>query len=297
MENSGVSPVVAIGNFDGVHLGHRALLSAGKNLSVMQNRPLVALTFEPHPRSFFQPGAAPFRITPEQVKERRLRLGGADRVDVLDFNKIMASLTPAQFIDMVVIGHLNAAHVVVGADFHFGRDRAGHVDTLQADGRFEVTALALESDGAAPVSSTRIREALTAGDIDAANALLGWEWEIEGRVEQGDRRGRELGYPTANIPLGDTICPAMGIYAARVLVDDVWHPAAVNIGIRPMFAVETPLVEAHILDFKGDLYGRDLRVRPVRRIRDEAKFDSLDALRTQMAADCARAREILKARA
>lgn len=294
MENSGSAPVVAIGNFDGVHLGHQALLAAGQNLAVMQNRPLVAVTFEPHPRSFFQSGDAPFRITPEPVKERRLYLAGADRVDVLDFNGVMAALTPAQFIDMIIVGHLNAAHVVVGSDFHFGRDRAGHVDTLQADGRFQVTALTLENAGDAPVSSTRIRQALQAGEIEAANALLGWEWEIEGEVQQGDQRGRELGYPTANIPLGDTICPAMGIYAARVLADDIWHPAAVNIGIRPMFEVKTPLVEAHILDFKGDLYGQTLRVQPVRRMRGEAKFDTIDALKAQMQADCVQAREIIK---
>lgn len=294
METSGKSPVIAIGNFDGVHRGHRALLAAGKTLAVMENRPLVAVTFEPHPRQFFKPDAAPFRITPEALKERRLTIIGVDRVDILDFNAIMAGLTAQQFIDMIIVDHLKAAHVVVGADFHFGKDRGGHVDTLQADGRFQVTPVPLHASGDAPVSSTRIREALQAGDMDAANAMLGWEWEIEGTVVHGDKRGRELGYPTANIPLGDTLCPATGIYAARVLIEDVWHPAAVNIGTRPMFRVDTPLVEAYVFDFNGDLYGQSLRVQPVRKIRDEAAFESLDALKAQMAKDCEQARNILK---
>ncbi|MCB1539014.1 MAG: bifunctional riboflavin kinase/FAD synthetase [Rhodospirillales bacterium] len=293
MNDTPPRPVVAIGNFDGVHLGHAALLARARAIADAQGRPLVAVTFEPHPRAFFNPDAPPFRLTPETVKARRLKELDVDEVQILDFNAIMAGLSAAQFVDMIVVGHLDAAHVVVGSDFHFGKGRAGHVDTLQADGRFQVTAVTLEAAGDAPVSSTRIRAALKEGDIAAANAMLGWAWEIEGPVVHGDARGRELGYPTANMPLGETCVPAHGVYAARVLIDGEWRMGAANIGIRPMFATPEPLLEVYVLDFSGDLYGQTLRVQPVRKLRDEAKFDTLDALKAQIAQDVARAREIL----
>jgi len=280
--------VVAIGNFDGVHKGHAALLKRARAIADSKGLELVALTFEPHPRTFFKPEGKPFRITPETVKERRLKASGAARVDVLDFNQIMADLSAAAFIEIMLVDLLNASHVVVGADFHFGKGRAGHIDTLQADGRFTVDAVTLEESDSAPVSSTRVREALEVGDIAAANALLGWEWEIEGEVVHGDKRGRELGYPTANVVLGDTIVPAHGIYAVTVDVGDgIWHRGAASIGIRPMFEVKTPMLEVFILDYQGDLYGKTIRIRPLKKLRDEQKFDGIEALKTQMAIDVA----------
>ncbi len=287
-------PVVAIGNFDGVHKGHASLLAHARAIADKEGRKLVALTFEPHPRAFFRPGDAPFRITPETVKDRRLKALGCDRVEILDFNSIMAQLTAQQFIDFIIADHLNASHVVVGQDFHFGKGRGGSIETLRADGRFTVDGVSLATSGDSAISSTRVREKIAGGDIAAANALLGWEWEIEGEVLHGDKRGRELGYPTANIDMGEGIVPAMGIYAVRVLLDGQWRDAVANIGIRPMFEAETPLLEVFIFDFHGDLYGRSLRVRPVQKLRDEAKFETLDALKAQMAQDCARARDILK---
>lgn len=295
MNTSVNKPVVAIGNFDGVHRGHAALLAAGKRIAAFENRKLVVLTFEPHPRSFFKPQDPPFRITPEGVKERRLTALGVDHVDVLDFNAVMANLTPEQFIDMVIVGHADAAHVVVGADFHFGKGRAGTVETLRTDGRFNVDGVALEILADEPVSSTRIRAALQRGDIAAANAMLGWEWEMEGQVVRGDARGRELGYPTANIPLGDAMPPAYGIYAVRVLIDGVWRDAVASIGIRPMFQLKAPLLEVYVFDFDGDLYGRSLRVRPVKKLRDEARFDGIEPLKAQMNRDVADAKAALAA--
>lgn len=295
MKSTPSKPVVAIGNFDGVHKGHAALLAAGRRIAAFENRELVALTFEPHPREYFKPGDAPFRITPESVKERRLKALGVDRVDVLDFNQIMAGLTAEQFIEMIIVGHMNASHVIVGADFHFGKNRGGNVETLRADKRFQVDGVALELLAGQPVSSTRIREALKAGDIPAANAMLGWAWEIEGIVQHGDKRGRELGYPTANIPLENTIVPAYGVYAAQAYVNNAWQPAAINIGIRPMFETKTPLLEAYILNFTGDLYSQTLRVQPVQKIRDEMKFDGLESLKAQMSQDIAQVSAILDA--
>jgi len=285
MNNTPSKPVVAIGNFDGVHRGHAALLAAGKRIAAFENRELVVLTFEPHPRSFFKPGEAAFRITPESLKERRLKALGVDRVEILDFNAIMANLTAEQFIDMIIIGHVDASHVVVGADFHFGKGRAGNVETLRADGRFNVDGVALEILADEPVSSTRIRAALQAGDIAAANAMLGWEWEIEGTVQHGDKRGRDLGYPTANIPLNDTMAPAYGIYAVKIMIGNEWRNGVANIGIRPMFKSKDPLLEVYVFDFTGDLYDQALRVRPVQKLRDEARFDHIDALKEQMARD------------
>lgn len=294
MDTSKAQSVVAIGNFDGVHKGHEALVAFAKNLALSANLPLKILTFEPHPRQFFKPDAAPFRLTPEHVKERRLKDLGADSVEVLVFNDIMAKLTAAMFVDMVLVDLMSAAHVVVGCDFHFGHNRQGTIETLKSDARFHTHALELEEAEAAPVSSTRVREALQNGDIEAANALLGWEWEIEGEVVHGDKRGRELGYPTANIPLNETLCPSHGIYAVRVNIGDgLWRGGAASIGLRPMFAVSAPLLEVFLLDFDGDLYGRTLRVRPVRKLRDEAKFASLADLKAAMAQDIAQTRKIL----
>ncbi len=291
MTNDTQNRVVIIGNFDGVHRGHAALIAYARALGGT----LVVLTFEPHPRLFFQPDAAPFRLTPQHLKHERLLELGADIIDAMKFDAKMAHLSAAEFIDKVIVKRLEATHVVVGTDFQFGHKRGGNVDTLKSDGRFEVLALDLVEE----ISSTRIREYLKKGEIDAANTLLGWEWLIEGAVEHGDKRGRDLGYPTANIRLGDNLCPAYGVYAVEVRLEgeENWRMGAANIGIRPMFAVEKPLLEVYLLDFEGDLYGQVLQVRPVAYLRPEMKFDGLEALKTQMSNDCRKAREILNLRA
>ncbi len=300
IENSGQA-VLAIGNFDGVHRGHRALLAAARAKAGETGKKLAVLTFEPHPRRLFQPDAPPFRITPPAMKYRLLKSCGVDAVHALPFTWDFASQSADAFIDSVLINGLAPSHIFVGADFRFGQLRKGTPDHLRAAG-LAVSALDKAGTGDMFYSASAIREALTRGDIKQANEWLGWPWEIEGTIVQGDRRGRELGYPTANVMLGETIHPAYGVYAAHVQIaedgpDAPWLQAAVNIGIRPMFALKTGQVEAHILDFSRDIYGKTLRVRPARHMRGEARFDSLDALIAQIGADCLAARAILKAAA
>lgn len=293
--------VVAIGNFDGVHRGHAALLAAARSRADAQGLPLLVLTFEPHPRRLFQPDGPPFRITPPAVKTRRLAGHGVDVVLSLRFDWDFASQSADSFMEKILRQGIGAGPLYVGHDFRFGQLRTGTPDVLRAVG-FDVTVLdAVADEGDSVYSSSRIREHIRAGDMAQACDLLGWPWEIEGVVVRGDRRGRTLGYPTANVMLGETIHPAYGIYAAWVQIagrsgpgGDRWHPSATNIGIRPMFKVPTGQVEAHILDFSEDIYDRVVRVRPVRLLRGEARFESLEALVAQMDRDCAQARLVLR---
>lgn len=293
--------VVAVGNFDGVHRGHRALLDLARARAQALGRPFAVLTFEPHPRSLFQPDAPPFRITPGGLKRDLLAAAGVDVLVELPFDWAFASQSADHFAEAILKRALGGGPVYVGRDFRFGQLRRGDAGTMRAAG-VEVVALDGVADGAGQIfSSSRVREKIRAGDMDGAADDLGWAWEIRGRVVAGDRRGREIGYPTANLALGETIHPDYGVYACAVQileegVDSPWRPAATNIGIRPMFEVPVGQVEAHILDFDGDLYGRTLRVRPVRRLRGEARFDSLEALVRQIDQDCADVRAVLEAR-
>jgi len=289
-------PVIAIGNFDGVHRGHRALLSRARAFATDAGKPFGVLTFEPHPRSLFRPDEPPARLTPPWLKERRMADSGVDILYALPFDWPFASQSAEGFIETVLDAGIKPSRIFVGADFCFGQLRSGTPDTLVTGG-YDVTVVEKVSDSAGePLSSSRIRQFLRQGDIAGANALLGWEWEVGGIILRGDRRGHALGYPTANVALGDTLHPAYGIYAALVNIEgeDGWRPAATNIGIRPMFALREGQVEAHILNFPDrDIYDRFLRVKPVKRLRGEAKFESIDALIVQMEKDCAQARDIL----
>lgn len=289
--------VVAIGNFDGVHRGHAALLAAARSRADAQGLPLIVLTFEPHPRRLFQPDGPPFRITPPAVKTRRLAGHGVDAVISLRFDWDFASQSAENFMEKILRQGIGAGPLYVGHDFRFGQLRTGTPDGLRTAG-FDVTVLdAVADEGDSIYSSSRIREHIRAGEMAQASDLLGWPWDIEGMVFRGDRRGRELGYPTANVMLGETIHPAYGIYAAWVRIvgeEGPWHVSATNIGIRPMFEVPTGQVEAHILDFEGDIYGRVLRIRPVALLRGEARFETIPALVAQIGADCGRAKEVLE---
>ncbi len=287
--------VIAIGNFDGVHRGHAELLGRAAALAKAKGVKLGVLTFEPHPRALLRPDDPPFRITPAGLKAQRLAACGVEILFALKFDWPFASQPPEQFIDRVLRHGVAPTHIVVGNDFRFGQLRKGTPDDLRAAG-FEITVLDMVADeGDDKFSSSRIRQLLRQGDIDTANEALGWEWEIAGEVVPGDRRGRTIGFPTANVHLGDTLHPAYGVYAAWAQVEGetAWLPAATNIGIRPMFELKVGQVETYIFDFDRDIYGRVLRVRPVKRLRGEAKFDSLDALVTQIRQDCAQARSIL----
>ena len=286
-----------MGNFDGVHLGHRSVIDLARGAA-----PLGVITFEPHPRQVFQPDAPPFRLMNAEARANRLAKLGVDHLYQLQFNKALAALTPEEFAREVLVEGLAISHILVGADFCFGKDRAGKAADLQALGArfgFATTIAPLLAIEGQEVSSTAIRTALAEGRPGDAAAMLGHLHRIEGEVVHGEKRGRELGYPTANMALTGLHLPRFGVYAVKV--DVLGGPqagaymGAASLGVRPMFQGQVPNLETYLLDFKGDLYGHHLSVALVDFLRPEMKFDGLPALITQMEADCARAREILAA--
>lgn len=289
--------VCVIGNFDGLHLGHQALLRQAADIARVQNAPLSVLTFEPHPREFFQPDAEPFRLTLLPAKQRILGSLGVAHLFAAEFNAALASLTPEDFIENILKKQLGVKHVMVGRDFAFGRGRAGSVEHLRQVAGFGVTAIdPVTCDGEETYSSTRVRALLRAGKLDEARSLLGRDWEIEMPVVHGDKRGRELGYPTANQQAGRYLRLPLGIYAVRVLVEGetVWRDGVANFGIRPMFRVAQPIFETYIFDYAAEIYGKNLRVRPVKYLRPEQEFKGLEALTLQIKQDCHAAAAVLK---
>lgn len=290
---------VAIGNFDGVHRGHQAVIEAARVQAHMtpHANPSLALTFEPHPRTFFKPDAPVFRITPEQAKLRLLAANDlVDGVVVMQFNAALASLTAEDFVSKILVEWLGIAGVAVGHDFHFGSKRQGSPEFLADAGRrygFEVEIVAPLNDGGTPVSSGKIRDALIEGDIARANELLGHSWFVTGEVIHGEKRGRELGFPTANIRLDPSCRLRHAIYAVRAHVGGRSYDAVASFGRRPQFDNGAPLLETFLFDFEGDLYGQDMIVEFAGYIRDEAKFDGLEALIRQMKQDSERARVLL----
>ncbi|RID92156.1 bifunctional riboflavin kinase/FAD synthetase [Gemmobacter lutimaris] len=286
---------IAMGNFDGVHLGHRSVIEAAA-----AHGPLGVLTFEPHPREFFAPTAPPFRLMNAEARANRLAKLGVAHLYELPFNATMAAFTPAEFAEEVLARGLGAAHVTVGADFCFGKGRSGTVADLKAEGArlgFGVTVAPLLKIGAQEVSSTAIRTALAEGRPRDAADMLGHLHRIDGEVLHGEKRGRELGFPTANMSVAGLHLPKLGVYAVKV--DVLTGPqagsygGAASLGVRPMFGENTPNLETYIFDFKGDLYGQHISVALVDYLRPEMKFDGLPALIDQMNTDCARARDIL----
>lgn len=289
-------PVVAIGNFDGVHRGHAYVMGEARALGGRLGRPVAAMTFDPHPRAFFRPDAPQFRLTPPDAQADLIAGLGLDGLIVFTFDAAFAALSAEDFVGDILIRRLDVAGVVVGADFHYGRGRAGTPATLAAAGRaggFAVTLLDPLAEGGEPVSSSRIRDALEAGEPALANRLLGYEWFVRGPVVHGEKRGRDLGYPTANMALDPGCRLRHGVYAVRARIDGVTHPAVASFGRRPMFDNGPPLLETHVFDFAGDLYGKTIDVALVDYLRPEARFDGLDALIAQMDADSARARATL----
>ena len=290
--------VVALGNFDGVHLGHRALLLEAKRVADELKRPLAALVFEPYPREFFRPQDEPFRLTPFRAKARLLSELGVDILIVLTFDAKMASMLAQDFVLDVLVKDLAVGHVVVGKDFQFGKGRGGDATVLAYMGEMEGFGTTVFSpvpaDKEVKISSTDIRAHLKAGHPEAAARLLGHWWSVEGHVAPGDKRGRAIGFPTANLKVDHTLLPAFGIYAVRVrLHDGRVYGGAASFGIRPTFALSSPLMEVHLFDFDGDLYGELITVELIAYLREERKFESVDALKAQIAADCNEARSIL----
>jgi riboflavin kinase/FMN adenylyltransferase len=295
--------VLAIGNFDGVHRGHVAVLDEARALARQQGAPFAVLTFEPHPRNYFQPDTPPFRLTPLRPKARRLEALGVDLLFVLSFDAELASKPAEAFIQDILVDGLAARHVVIGYDFVFGKGRGGDGALLEAQGAkhgFGVTRVGqvTGADGGA-FSSTVIRNHLREGRPAEAAKALGRLWEVEGHVHPGDQRGRTIGFPTANLDLEGYLLPKFGVYAVRLGLeaptDPVWHDGVANLGLRPTIGDGKVLLEAHMFDRDDDLYGRLLRVQLVDFIRPEQKFDGLDALKAQIARDCDKAREILAA--
>jgi len=294
--------VVAIGNFDGVHRGHRALIAEAKMQAEARKSPLAVLTFEPHPQEYFRPSPECFRLTPLRTKARLLADLGVDMLLALTFDSEMAHRSPQDFVLNVLVRGLSISGAVVGHDFEFGQKRAGNLATLSYMGEmegFSVTAFnTVTASGEEKISSTLIRQLLKQAKPEEAARLLGHPWAIEARVEHGDARGRTMGFPTANMHLGHCLAPAYGVYAVRVNILEgdravARHDGVANFGIRPMYQVNVPLMETHLFDFDGDLYGKYLSVELIRYIRPEAKFANLEALIAQIAADAAKAREIL----
>ena len=289
--------VVTIGNYDGVHRGHQHMIAAVRAKATEFGVPAVVITFEPTPREFFEGPAAPSRLTRLREKLEALALYGVDRVVVLHFDRRMQGMSADEFVDRLLVRGLGVRHMVVGHDFHFARRREGNIGTLRAAGAVngftveEVGQFLLEGER---VSSSLVREALNRGDLDRATRLLGRPYRMAGRVRLGKRLGRTLGYPTANLALQRKVVPLWGIFAVRVsgagLVD---YPAVSSLGTRPTVNGTDPLLEVHLFDFDGDLYGQHLDVDFVARLRDEQKFESLDALVAQMNRDAAAARALL----
>ena len=288
---------VAIGNFDGVHLGHQAILEQAGSAA---KAPLGVVTFEPHPREYFSPNGEPFRLMSAEARANRLEKLGVEHLYELSFNASLAELSPEEFARDILAERLGLAHVTVGADFRFGKDRAGTASDLEAFGArfgFGVRTAELVELGGLEVSSTQIRVALSEGRPRDAALMLGHHHRIEGIVEKGDQRGRELGYPTANMSIAGLHAPKFGVYAVRLDVlsgDNAGtYDGVASLGVRPMFGENVPNFETHVFDFRGDLYGAEMSVALVEYLRPEEKFDSLDALIAQMDADSNRSREIL----
>ena len=290
--------VVAMGNFDGVHLGHRAVIGAALRMGEAHGRPAFAVTFEPHPRSYFSPNTPQFRLTDETAKLRLLAATGVAGAVVMTFDRRRAETTAQDFIHQDLIERLGISGIAVGYDFHFGKGRVGSPGLLVN----EAPRLGIEVDVQAhvdiaerPVSSSAIRMALAEGQIDEATAMLGGPWFVSGEVIHGEKRGRDLGYPTANIRLDRNCGLKHGIYAVRVGLDGQHFDGVASFGRRPTFDNGAPLLEVFLFDFKGDLYGRHLDVAFIGFLREELKFSGIDALIRQMDDDSRHARERLAA--
>jgi riboflavin kinase/FMN adenylyltransferase len=287
---------VALGNFDGVHLGHQAVVRA----AAAQSLPLSAAVFEPHPRRYFQPDAPPFRLQSQGQRARALEALGVQILHVLAFDRAMADRGDAEFAREILVDRIGAAHVAVGFDFRFGHDRVGDAARLQALGAqygfsVEVVDAVDDSRHAGKVSSSEIRAAVQAGDADRAASLLGRPWAIEGAVIDGFKRARGIGFPTANVGLADYVRPRFGVYATRTDTGDgVWRAGVSNIGVKPTVGgVSEPLVETHVFDWSGHLYGRTVETQVLKFLRPEQKFESFEALTAQIAQDADEARAVL----
>jgi len=295
---------VAIGAFDGVHRGHQAVIAAANRSAEALDAPLAVVSFEPHPRRWFQPDAAPFRLMTANQMARALEPLGVARLYLLAFDADMAAMSDADFATRVLSDGLGVRHVTVGFDFTYGQGRTGSPEGLRRNGEalgFGVTVVdRIDDPDGLKLSSSGVREALKAGDMPRAAAILGRPFAVEGEVIHGDKRGRTIGVPTANIRMGDYMRPAYGVYATRTRLpnngkcDGRVIDGVANLGVRPMYELDEPLLEVWLFDFDGDLYGRTIETELVQCLRGEMNFDGLEALKAQIDADAAAARDALR---
>jgi len=295
---TGKGVIAAIGNFDGVHLGHQRLL-AGTVAFAKENaaRP-GALVFEPHPRRYFRPDDPPFLLTSPAQRDALLRAHGAQEIVALAFDKALAALSPEEFVCGVLKNKLGLEGVLTGADFRFGAGRTGDGEMLRRIGagaglKVRLVDVLAKNPDTEKYGSSAVRAALRRGDVNAAALMLARPWVVRGRVIEGQKLGRRLGFPTANVTLGDIIEPRKGVYAVMVGIDGAMRKGVANFGRRPTVGSDAPLLEAHILDFDGDLYGQEIDIAFIDFIRDEKKFDGLEALKAQIGKDSAKARAML----
>ena len=294
--------VIALGNFDGFHLGHQAVAGEAVRWAKAEGRPAIIATFDPHPVRFFQPDAPPFRLTTLDQRQELFAAAGADAMLVFAFDKALASMAADEFVRGLLVERLGAAGVVTGEDFSFGKARSGSVAVLEQVGAtcgLRTRAIGPVLDGGEVVSSSRIRDALLAGDCETATRLLTRPFAIRGTVQHGDKLGRTINFPTANIAIGNYLRPRYGIYAVTGRLPAMnGQPArvvqgAANLGVRPHFDPPKELLEPHFFDFSGDLYGQEIEVAFHHFLRPEARFDGLDALVEQIGRDCDEARRLL----
>jgi riboflavin kinase / FMN adenylyltransferase len=290
--------IVALGNFDGFHKGHQAVVGRAVSRASAEGRPILVATFDPHPVRFFKPDLPPFRLTTLDQRERLFEAAGADAMLVFQFGAELSQVTAPDFVADYLVSRIGAAGVVTGEDFTFGKGRGGTIEVLKLLGqanRLSVDAVGPVSDGDEPVSSSRVRDALQDGDCETAARLLTRPFAIEGVVEHGDRMGHRLGYPTANIALGPYLRPRYGVYAVRGRVADGRELDGVaNLGTRPMFDPPKELLEPYFFDFDEEIYGQTVEVSLIAYLRDERSFEDLDALKAQIARDCEAARARLE---
>ena len=292
---------VVVGNFDGVHRGHQALILRCIEESIELNGAAIALTFEPHPRQIFAPDSLPFRLTPFRSKAKLMRHFGVDVLAALRFSRTLYEKSASDFVRQILVDGLGARHLVVGYDFVFGKRRGGDVRLLRTMGiecGFEVTVLDPVAHGDDVYSSTIIRMNIQTGRVRRAADLLGHWWEIQGKIRLGDRRGRDLGFPTANLMLPYiALRPALGVYAVYLGLDvkgkQKWYPGVANIGFRPTFGGKSITLEVHLFDFDDDIYGRNARVAFVEFLRPEMKFEGIDQIKSKIRSDCLKAQEVL----
>ena len=296
------SSVIALGNFDGVHLGHQAVIEKAVQIAQNLKAPAVVLTFEPHPKAFFLNQKSAFRITPSEDKSLLIERMGVDFLFQQKFDKSFAGKTARAFVNDYLVKMLDAKHVVIGYDFVFGQGRQGDAEFLKKHGLingFDVTRVdEIKGCNGNIISSTKIRQYLSNGECLEAHNLLGRYWEIIAKVERGAQRGRTIGFPTANLPIGEYMHPRRGVYAVQVGINNKlttsWHQGIANFGVRPTFDDTGVLLEIHLLGFSGDLYGKKLRIAFIEFIRPEQKFDGIESLKSQLSKDCIKAKRILE---